>query len=199
MSKVLRHASLLLCAMALPVLAGCGGDISVALPLGGGDASIYLFDPGVASDGIVTFAGGNGGRGTVDAFVASGSVPAACAGKTVRAFLSVSLTDSIANMPTNYGVPTDQPVIGALGPQIAADWADLLDGGIAVSLQSAIGLGNFFWSGSSDNGVAATHCSGWNSTANNGWNGRHDLASSTWLGLGASLCTATLPLVGICY
>jgi len=199
MHASLRSAIVPLSLLAALALAGCGGDATVALPLGGGGGPIYLFDPGVSSAGRVIFGGGAYGRSSVDGLVASGTVPGVCAGKTVRAFISVNTTDSIANMPANHGVPTSQPVIGALGPQLAADWADLLDGAIAANLQTATGLGNFFWSGSDDTGAATTHCSSWTSSSNNGWNGRHDLASSSWLALGASLCTNTLPLVGICY
>ena len=41
---------------------------------------------------------------------ASGKRPAGYA--NVRAFISVNAGDSIANMPGNYGIPTNVPIVG---------------------------------------------------------------------------------------
>ena len=82
------------------------------------------------------------GREGADALclgVASAAVQAAQAAGTVsvRALLSVTAQDEIADMPARYGVPADRPVVGPNGVAIAANWADLVDGSLAVSLKAA--------------------------------------------------------------
>lgn len=78
-----------------------------------------------------------------------------------RAFISVSATDEIQDMPANYGLPTNRPVARPDGVRVADDWKDLLDG----SIQNPVGTGGgYFWySGSLGSGslFAGKHCQGW--------------------------------------
>ncbi|MEQ9364871.1 MAG: hypothetical protein RIF32_11540 [Leptospirales bacterium] len=120
-----------------------------------------------------------GGRAGVDS-ICSARKSAAFAGLSctnVRAWLSVSATDSIQLMPLNYGVPTNSVVLGPTGTQIGNNWNDLLDGSVSDSgqLKSAGLFGDvtanppYYWTGSnSDQGPAAQTCGAWTSAAGNG-------------------------------
>lgn len=69
--------------------------------------------------------------------------------KNYRAFVSLSTTDTIANMPTNYGIPANQPIHGPNGTVIAQNWQQLASGTLETSLLAA-GVTNHasnqFWS-----------------------------------------------------
>ncbi|MCC6217463.1 MAG: hypothetical protein IT376_21580 [Polyangiaceae bacterium] len=113
----------------------------------------------------------------------------------VRAFLSVSETDEIRDLPANYGVPTELPVTSVDGGVVANDWADLLDGSIDRTLEGAHVLpagatGNFWYSGSNaDGSLSPNHCSGWTSTAvGDGRYGRQVHTGSQWIDTGAAMC-----------
>lgn len=147
------------------VVAGCGGE-SNPPPLPEG---VFLF-------AVAKHDGNLGGRSGADDYV-SDRAPARLAGKEVHAFLSVSATDELADMPANYAVPTDLPVYG-LGPdgpvQLAAQWSGLFDDQIDSSLDTALGVASSdrWWSGSQSNGsVASANCSGWTTTAGTGSTG----------------------------
>ncbi len=165
--------------------------------------NIVLFDAGV-------YDGNLGGRAGVDAICqASGKRPAGYA--NVRAFISVNAGDSIANMPGNYGIPTNVPIVGPNGTELAANWADLLDGSIAASLQAAgIGGASLWWSGSNPDGSLGTtlgsdSCAGWtdNGPSVRALSGDVTQADGRWLddtlGVGYAACSNNLILVGIAF
>jgi hypothetical protein len=146
-------------------------------------ARIILYQ---ASDGA-GFDGNLGGRAGADALcAASANRPAGYS--NYRALISVSATDEIRDMPTNYGLPTNMQITGP-GPgftQIASDWANLLDGSIDASLNAAgvVPGDNRWWSGSfSAGGLSSNNCSGWttnsNGTAAEG--GNSTLTNSGWI------------------
>ncbi|MBF0239807.1 MAG: fibronectin type III domain-containing protein, partial [SAR324 cluster bacterium] len=93
--------------------------------------NVYLFSGG-------TSAGNLGGRSGADArCVAEKSATwpnLACS--NIRAFLSVDANDEIQDMPTNYGVPTNRPILGPTGTQIRSNWPQLWLG-LDFSLNSA--------------------------------------------------------------
>ncbi len=62
-----------------------------------------------------------------------------------RAFISVDADDEIRDMPGNYRVPTNVPIQSLNGTVIANDWADLLDGSITVTLETAGVLTDWLW------------------------------------------------------
>ena len=70
----------------------------------------------------------------------------------VRAFISVSASDSIAGIPGNYGVPADRKITGPEGVTVADYWADLFDGTISVTLSGAGVASDDWWSGSAPDG-----------------------------------------------
>ena len=116
---------------------------------------------------------------------------------SVRAFLSVDDSDEIQDMPTNYSVPTSYVIKSPDGTQIADDWADLLDGSIDNSLDTA-GLGStlYHWTGSSSDGsIRSGLCEGW-TTGTGGTRGdvgRKSSTDGTWLIYTFFECNTALP------
>lgn len=125
-----------------------------------------------------------GGRSGADALCQSASnKPAGYS--SYRAFISVTATDEIRDMPANYGVPTLYPVRSPNNTLIANNWADLLDGTISMPLSAAgvsVGGPVEWWSGSGATGALVTgmNCNAWTSFGG-GTTGRFDSASSTWI------------------
>lgn len=127
---------------------------------------IVLYDAGGdAYDGDL------GGRAGADAIcAASANRPMGAEYTNFRAFISISDSDEIRDMPTRYGVPIDVPIVGGDGTtQLAPNWAGLLDGNIDTTLElagSRGGVSEAWWSGSQSNGSLDTdNCSGWTSAS----------------------------------
>ena len=110
---------------------------------------------------------------------------------TVRAFISVSATDDIEGMASNYGVPLNKRIVGPSGVEIASNWLDLLDGSINETLNHADIAPNEWWSGSDEHGkylplsscAGCNTCSGWTSetTTMTGMTGDHNKTDSAWM------------------
>jgi hypothetical protein len=126
-----------------------------------------------------------------------------------HAFIAYSATDNIANMPSNYGIPTNLPIRSTTGTLIASNWADMLDGTIATTLTSAgvySGPGGW-WSGAEDefggsiDGVTQD-CNEWTSIANfvGGNRGINSSTTSTWMDFGLSAaCNQVLQVLCVAY
>ncbi|MBN1533581.1 MAG: hypothetical protein JXA20_13010 [Spirochaetes bacterium] len=124
----------------------------------------------------------------------------------VRAFLSVSPLDQIREMPHNYGVPVDMPVVSPNGTVLALNWPDLLDGFIPMFLSGAgvVPSSQFFWTGDTagygttdDN--PAHHCQGWTDAATTGRVGSADANGTGWLSYDAIGCNNTYYLLCIAW
>lgn len=152
---------------------------------------LVLYDGG-------SVAGAIGGRNGADVMcgIAAESATGIPVHATTRAFLSVSGDDEIRDMPTRHGVPTGRPVTGPNWNLVATDWADLLDGTIAMELFNA-GVHtetNFWYSGSLSDGSASVNtCSGWTdgSTFFDGRYGVTQVTSSNWINTGSATCGAS--------
>lgn len=107
------------------------------------------------SDGDI--ASGGDARTNADAFCNADAQASNFA--TTHAFLSVGSTDSIANMPTNYGFPANEPIVRPDGTVIAATWADFLAGTLS---NSTTGVAEAYWTGGVD-GTSFSNCAGWTS------------------------------------
>jgi hypothetical protein len=155
---------------ALDVVLSCGGDLAgdtaTATPLGTPTGALYLFDAG---SGVGSF----GGRDGADAYVRA-NAPAGLLTTLGSEWSATSLFslpgDALADFPTNHGIPDDQPVYmvesDGTYTQVAADWADFVDGTIDASLDAMVS-GNstfYWWSGSNNDGTASdADCSGFSS------------------------------------
>jgi hypothetical protein len=99
-----------------------------------------------------------------------------------RALLSVSSTDTIAAMPTLYGVPTNLPITSAAGAPIAANWADMLDGSLPASFAGAgVTTSAVSWTGATSSGGYAqgADCAGWSSASSGASGGAGDPTASS--------------------
>jgi hypothetical protein len=149
--------------------------------------------------------GNIGPRSTGDAFCVANH-PAGFS--NYRVFIGYSASDSIANMASNYGMPTNLPIQSTTNVVIANDWSDLMDGNIDVALSAAgvLSPGDWWWSGSEDgfgnhiNGTTAS-CMGWtsNSGSDPGIAGYHGDPNSPWLRDTIAGCGDPLPVLCIAY
>jgi hypothetical protein len=163
-----------------------------------GPKAVYLFDVGSPFDGDFDIDNNGDARSELDLLAANAYL--AWAGRPdcskVHAFISVSASDSIATM----GIPDNVPIYGPNGTMLANNLADLLDGDIAVTLQTAGITVSNFWTGSNDSGQATSTCVGWrtNSNASLGAGGWSNVTTG-WLNGGTPACDNTRGLLGVCW
>jgi len=170
-------------------------------------AQIYQTQTSLAAGNIMMYTdnvarnGNLGGRAGADA-ICKGMAGKPAGFAQYRAFISVSDTDEIRDMPTLYGVPTTDPIVGT-GGTIANDWADLLDGNIALELETAIGATQHYWTGSFPNGtVSFFNCLDLTSASggNSGPIGDRTLTNSNWMMVNVlNNCNMTASLLCIAY
>jgi hypothetical protein len=148
------------------------------------------------------YSGNLGGRVGADALCVANK-PAAIGNNKVHAFISISSTDTIANLPTLSPVIADNiPIVFHQGQLIAKDWADMLDGSINAALTlSSVPAGNW-WSGSeSDSGNALTttaNCNGFTDASSSAYGnfGNTSSSGSGWLASATSqACSNTYTLI----
>ncbi|MFH1232344.1 MAG: hypothetical protein V1651_00565, partial [Patescibacteria group bacterium] len=143
-------------------------------------------DGNFASNGDV-----NGRRG-VDAFCTTHK-PASLNCTNIHAFISVTGSDEIRDMPTNYGFNATKPIYwwniskNAAVSQVAQSWADMLDGyianteevGTAVTIPAPI---RPTLSGSYDTGaIDSPHCKNWTTNSYTAFSGTDSATDNTWL------------------
>lgn len=164
---------------------------------------IYLFRSSTGTKGNLA------GRVGADMLV-NASVYKPTGNYTVHAFISVSSSDCIKNMPANYGFPDDIPIVSAASGnfKIADNWADLLDGSIDIKLADTSGAGvlpdlksSIWWSGSNADGTVSVNCSGWmdNSGATNGVVGYGEATDERWIADWQSTGDNFFYILGIAY
>jgi len=169
---------------------------------------IVMFSAGQPGSGdLRTLGSGADGREGADNLCVA-AVPASVTTSNVRAFISVTSADEIRDMPTNYGIPTDLPIISPTGKTVANDWVDLFDHAVTPLPDTLDNLdvtdptdgGTRWMSGSSDNGgiAGALNCNDW-TTGNFGivlTSGLTNNPSSTWMAQGDTGCdNATVELL----
>ncbi len=164
------------------------------------DGKVVLYQ---ANNAVAITGGAIGGRAGADTLCQSASnKPAGYS--NYRAFISVSATDEIRDMPANYGVPTSYAVRSTSNTLIANNWTDLLDGSINTYL-SAAGVyvnGPYdWWSGSLQDGSldGIYHCASWTNPSAPGRWGRFDYSNSYWISAGVSGCSAPSNLLCIAF
>jgi hypothetical protein len=142
--------------------------------------------------------GNLGGRTGADAICnASGNMPAGV--KKVHAFISMSASDQISDMPANYGYQANLAIYGPDGTSmIANNWADMLDGSIAMSLDAAgiLPAASTWLNGTNGSGNWAGLVSSCQSfVSNNGSDfsfvGLSNNTDSTWMTAGSVTCSDT--------
>lgn len=119
----------------------------------------------------------------------------------IRAVISLSTTDTIANMPDNYGVPTNMPINAPNNVVLAPDWNAQLAGAGSSLAPHVIAAGNNWWSFSAAGGGydSFANCAGGTGSGN----GRYALASDTgasWLSNNTQDCSSGAAyLLCICF
>jgi hypothetical protein len=195
-------------AAAVIATAGCESLYDEYIPQSGGNY-IYLFRSNSTTTGNL------GGRAGADAICwdTYASKYALLEVRNVRAFLNVSVYDTIREMPENHGIPADAPVVamnsttGAPGPFLATSWDDLLDGSISKNLFSA-GLftgGANYWTGDIS-GYGTTgldgdlNCNGWTSSSAvlHGRGGDNMQSGVGWLSVANLLCDGSTSVPLLC-
>lgn len=149
-----------------------------------------------------TYTGNLGGRAGADTLCVAAK-PGSIGNPNVRAFISISSTDTIANMPTlSPPIANNVPVVFDSGQLIAKDWTDMLDGSINAALTlSGVPAGSW-WSGSeSDAGnalPATANCNGFTDASASAYGnfGDTSVAGFGWISSAASqACSNSYTLV----
>jgi len=152
-----------------------------------------------------TTAGNIGPRSSADALCAA-NLPAGFG--NYHSFIGYSTADSIANMPSNYGISTSLPIQSVTSAVIAANWADLMDGSISISLSAAgVTPSQNWWSGAENadgshlDGVTAD-CNEWTSNSNvvGGNEGNRSSVTASWMDVGFGVaCDQPIAVLCIAY
>ncbi|WP_423222515.1 DUF1554 domain-containing protein [Candidatus Amarolinea aalborgensis] len=155
-----------------------------------------------ANNAIAIVGGAIGGRTGADTLCQSASnKPAGYS--SYRAFISVSATDEIRDMPANYGVPTSYAVRSTNNTLIASNWSDLLDGSINTYLAAAGVYVNGpydWWSGSlQDGSLDGVNCASWTNLNAPGRSGRFEYSNSNWIYAAVYGCNSGANLLCIAY
>jgi len=150
-------------------------------------SELVLYNAGVPATTNLTNGEADAKTGITKFCKDSGDKPAGLS--SVRGFISIDSTNTIANLPTNASFSEQLPIKNSAGDAtIANNWADLLDGSIAVSFSTAgiiTGKVSGWLSGSQSDGTLNTgkNCTGWTSTdgGNDGVSGSITQTDSFWI------------------
>lgn len=156
-----------------------------------------------ANNAIAIVGGAIGGRAGADT-LCQGASNKPAGYSSYRAFISVSATDEIRDMPANYGIPTSYPIRGPNNTLIASNWSDLLDGSINTYLAAAGVYVNGpydWWSGSLQDGSldGVNHCASWTSPSGPGRSGRFDYGNLYWMYGNVYGCNSGANLLCVAY
>ena len=175
----------------------CDGFSWRTVQLSDGKVVLYQANNAIGIRGIAI-----GGRTGADTLCqGAGNKPAGYS--SYRAFISVSATDEIRDMPANYGVPTSYAVRSPNNTLIANNWADLLDGTLPTSLTGAgvyVSGPNEWWSGSLPDGSldGVNQCGSWN-LGGYGTVGGFNYSNVWWIFAAVRDCTASANLLCVAY
>jgi hypothetical protein len=168
------------CANAIAAYTGASGAYQKIGQVVVHSAIVAMFNGG-------QYSGNLGGRAGADALCVANK-PVSIGNTNVRAFISISSTDTIANMPSLVPPMNNNiPIVYQGGELIAKDWPDMLDGSINAALTlSGVPAGNW-WSGSeSDAGNALSttaNCNGFTDASSSAYGnfGNTSSSGSGWL------------------
>lgn len=186
------------------------GTVDVTVTTPGGSSATSSADEFTYSLPMILFAstassGNLGGRSGADALCTS-SLPVGLSCTNLHALISVSASDEIQDMPTNYSVPLDRAIASEGGTTIQTNWANLLSGSILSSLVNAGILtmsDTYWWSGSNDDGTfqATYNCTNWTVNTNmvSGYSGYYNQTGTGWISAGVPTCNGNFPILCLCY
>ena len=121
----------------------------------------------------------------------------------VRAVISLSASDSIGNMPLNYGVPTNRSINASNNFVIAPDWNALRDGTSGNSLAPNVMPAATTWysfSTAGGNYDGTNNCSGGTvGTSISGATADSSVTGANWIGSASQICSNPAQILCICY
>lgn len=119
-----------------------------------------------------------------------------------HALISVASDDTLQNMPLNYEIPTDRPIVFGNGTVLAMNWQDLIDGTLPQSPSSTGLSSSRVWTGCWADGTKVPDvylCGGWTSTGGNGAFGE-SFQQDKWIGTGGGVpCGTSYPIYCIAW
>ena len=141
--------------------------------------------------------GNLGGRSGADAkcVIAKKNSLLTMAKTNIRAFMSISETDEIRDMVSNYNVPSTAPIISPFGTTISDNISDHLDGNITRVIRKHFikdYIEQYAYTGSTQSGALSPYnCANWTSTtAGNGMGQLADFDStSSFVGSSGNGCS----------
>lgn len=122
-----------------------------------------------------------------------------------RALISLSASDSIANMPGNYGIPTNRSINAPNNFVVAADWFTLISGtsGNIMGANGILPAATFWWTFSTTGGNydGTNNCGSGTSPsgASSGAKADSSTSGATWLADGLNTCSSNNRVLCICY
>ena len=176
-----------------PVSSAVSQNLSMSV---GSTGFLYVF----ATAG--TYTGALGNREEANSLCSSeltGQNSAAACDRTV-ALVSVSESDSIANLPALSDLPRELPLKSINGTILAHSWAELMDGTLQSSLLDADIDAGTWWSGADHQGNTRDNCDGWTSRSGNA-SGRYGGGTATdqdWINKGSSPCDRERHVLCLC-
>ena len=122
----------------------------------------------------------------------------------VRAVISLSSADSIANIPLNYGLPLNRNIHAPNNFVLASDWPVLVAGTASHNLggNGVMGAGMKWWSFSTSGGNynGTDNCTGGTEGASGqGPVGDSSTTGGTWLNSSMNLCSTPAQLLCVCF
>lgn len=173
-------------------------------------AKMYLFyTPGATAGDLRSFTAAPTAREGADGMCAIARSSYSFADNRcnkVRGVVSLSSADTIANLPTNYGVPADRPLFGPNGTTIAENWQQLTTGTLASSLLDAgVAASSMhkFWSFADLTGEysSTATCDGGTSSLGSfaGQTGDPTLISSSWKTAANQNCNTSAYVLCLCF
>jgi hypothetical protein len=171
----------------------------------GGFTALYLFTAGPTNGNVKgSFSTAREGADSLCSVARSGYTFPNNSCNQVRAIISLSAFDSIANMPLNYGVPTNRSINAPNNFVIAPDWNALRDGTSGTSLApNVMPAATLWWSFSTTGGNVhnTDNCSGGVDELNDNYGVAADssLTGANWVTGPGLPCSDTYQLLCICY
>jgi hypothetical protein len=126
----------------------------------------------------------------------------------IHGFISVSKSDTIENLPLNYGYNPDRPIYWYHSEKkslmmLAPDWETMLSGKILISQEDGTGISSDVWTGSADDETGFypwERCQGWMTkwAGQAGIIGKAKVTNGEWLNGYLSYCNIQKPIRCIC-
>ena len=163
---------------------------------------IYLFSAGTSTGDLVD-AKSVSVRDDVDKICSGSAAFKALPCTKVRAFISVSKSDTIAKLSDNYSIPATWKITSSGGNKVADNWFALLKGPLEDELQDLGVASSFWWSGSLTDGSYDTgsNCGSWSigDNSSKGRSGAHNRVTSEWIQSNDRNCNNSLHVLCMCW